>query len=189
MKKFYLFLMTGIIALAFTACGGQKKNADGREAVDLTGAGATFPLPFYTMSFKTYGESHADKGLYHILEVLCRLRTTGRCALSGCIVLIIDKGITKLEHELLCGLRSDSGNPRQSRKIPVVQCPDEVVDRNRGKYLQRPLACDSRNLEQLDEAFAFTLVLEAVESHGILAYLEDGENPDDILVEMACVEG
>lgn len=64
MKKFYLFLMTGIIALAFTACGGQKKNADGREAVDLTGAGATFPLPFYTMSFKTYGESHADKVSY-----------------------------------------------------------------------------------------------------------------------------
>ena len=64
MKKFYLFLMAGLIAIASTACGGQKKNADGREAVDLTGAGATFPLPFYTMSFKAYGDSHADKVSY-----------------------------------------------------------------------------------------------------------------------------
>ena len=46
MKKFYLPLIAGAMALSFAACGGQK-SANGRESVELTGAGATFPLPFY----------------------------------------------------------------------------------------------------------------------------------------------
>ena len=42
MKKFYLPLIAGAMALSFAACGGQK-SANGRESVELTGAGATFP--------------------------------------------------------------------------------------------------------------------------------------------------
>ena len=49
MKKFYLPLIAGAMALSFAACGGQK-SANGRESVELTGAGATFPLPFYLSS-------------------------------------------------------------------------------------------------------------------------------------------
>ena len=39
MKKFYLPLIAGAMALSFAACGGQK-SANGRESVELTGAGA-----------------------------------------------------------------------------------------------------------------------------------------------------
>ena len=52
MKKFYLPLIAGAMALSFAACGGQK-SANGRESVELTGAGATFPLPFYNMYLQT----------------------------------------------------------------------------------------------------------------------------------------
>ena len=53
MKKMYA-LVAGLLALTISSCGGQKSNSvDGREAVELTGAGATFPLPFYTMTFNT----------------------------------------------------------------------------------------------------------------------------------------
>ena len=66
MKKIYLPLIAGMMAVAFTSCGGQKSgnNNGGRESVELTGAGATFPLPFYTMSFDAYGEQSGDKVSY-----------------------------------------------------------------------------------------------------------------------------
>ena len=50
MKKIYLSLIAGVFAAIVSSCGGQKSNG-----VELTGAGATFPLPFYTMSFDSYG--------------------------------------------------------------------------------------------------------------------------------------
>ena len=61
MKKFYLPLVAGAMAIAFTACGGQS---NGHDSVELTGAGATFPLPFYNMSFENYGATHDDKVSY-----------------------------------------------------------------------------------------------------------------------------
>ncbi len=65
MKKFYLPLVAGAMAIAFAACGGQKSaNGQGRESVELTGAGATFPLPFYNMSFENYSANHSDKVSY-----------------------------------------------------------------------------------------------------------------------------
>ena len=61
MKKHYLPLVAGIMAIAVTACGGQKSST---ESVELTGAGATFPLPFYNMSFEGYGATHDNKVSY-----------------------------------------------------------------------------------------------------------------------------
>lgn len=63
MKKFYLSLVAGAMLVSFAACSGQKAT-NGRESVELTGAGATFPLPFYNMSFEGYGATHNDKVAY-----------------------------------------------------------------------------------------------------------------------------
>ena len=52
--------VAGILA----SCAGQKSNNGERAAVDLTGAGATFPLPFYNMSFEAYGQQSGDKVSY-----------------------------------------------------------------------------------------------------------------------------
>lgn len=65
MKKTYVSFMAAALALFMTACGGQKStNENGRESVELTGAGATFPLPFYTMTFDNYSAVSADKVSY-----------------------------------------------------------------------------------------------------------------------------
>ena len=55
------FPFCGIMALAVTACGGQKSST---ESVELTGAGATFPLPFYNMSFEGYSATHNNTVSY-----------------------------------------------------------------------------------------------------------------------------
>lgn len=61
MKKLFLPFAAVAVALTMTACGGQKSaNANGRESVEMSGAGATFPLPFYTMSFDSYSKSSGD---------------------------------------------------------------------------------------------------------------------------------
>lgn len=49
------------MAMAVCACGGQKSSG---ESVELTGAGATFPLPFYNMTFEGYSATHADRVSY-----------------------------------------------------------------------------------------------------------------------------
>ena len=59
MKKIYLSLIAGVFAAIVSSCGGQKSNG-----VELTGAGATFPLPFYTMSFDSYGTTGNNKVSY-----------------------------------------------------------------------------------------------------------------------------
>lgn len=61
MKKYYYPLVTGLMAMAVCACGGQKSSG---ESVELTGAGATFPLPFYNMTFEGYSATHADRVSY-----------------------------------------------------------------------------------------------------------------------------
>ncbi len=62
MKKMYA-LVAGVLALAIAACGGNS-NSNGRETVELTGAGATFPLPFYTMTFDNYNNQGGDNVSY-----------------------------------------------------------------------------------------------------------------------------
>lgn len=53
-------LLIVILVLALAACGNSKKNKAGStnaEDITLTGAGATFPLPYYNLAFKTYKDS------------------------------------------------------------------------------------------------------------------------------------
>ncbi|MFI3294628.1 MAG: phosphate ABC transporter substrate-binding protein PstS [Rikenellaceae bacterium] len=49
MKKLNLLILTSLVAL-MSSCGGSSNDV-------VTGAGATFPLPFYNMAFKAYQET------------------------------------------------------------------------------------------------------------------------------------
>ena len=55
MKKLFVFIM---IAVSFAACQNAQQSGDAKsEEVSLTAAGATFPLPFYNLSFAKYSEA------------------------------------------------------------------------------------------------------------------------------------
>ena len=46
------------LALCIAACGNsKKKNAQQGSDVTIAAAGATFPLPYYNLAFKTYKDS------------------------------------------------------------------------------------------------------------------------------------
>lgn len=56
MNRFLIVLLVWGV----TACGNPTKNKSGltnAENITLTGAGATFPLPYYNLAFKTYKDS------------------------------------------------------------------------------------------------------------------------------------
>ena len=55
--------MTLAIALAMAACGGNTNNGS-RKAQELSGAGATFPLPFYNVVFEQFGQVNGDQVAY-----------------------------------------------------------------------------------------------------------------------------
>ena len=59
MKKIFKSAMTLVAALAFVSCGGNATNGS-REAQELSGAGATFPLPFYNVVFEKFAEVNGD---------------------------------------------------------------------------------------------------------------------------------
>ena len=63
MKKIFSSVMTLAVALAFTACGGNS-NDGGRKAQELSGAGATFPLPFYNVVFENFAQVNGDAVAY-----------------------------------------------------------------------------------------------------------------------------
>ena len=63
MKKIFSSIMTLAVALALTACGGNS-NDGGREAQELSGAGATFPLPFYNVVFENFAQVNGDAVAY-----------------------------------------------------------------------------------------------------------------------------
>ena len=63
MKKIFLSMMTFVVAIIMTSCGGSVKN-DGRKAQELSGAGATFPLPFYNVVFEKFAEVNGDVVAY-----------------------------------------------------------------------------------------------------------------------------
>ena len=52
-----------VMALVLISCGGNA-NKDGRQAQELSGAGATFPLPFYNVVFELFAEVNGDAVAY-----------------------------------------------------------------------------------------------------------------------------
>lgn len=63
MKKIFLSVVTLAVAFAFVACGGNSNNG-GRKAQELSGAGATFPQPFYNVVFEQFGQMNGDQVAY-----------------------------------------------------------------------------------------------------------------------------
>ena len=59
MKKIFKSAMTMVTAIAMVSCGGNATNGV-REAQELSGAGATFPLPFYNVVFEKFAEVNGD---------------------------------------------------------------------------------------------------------------------------------
>lgn len=60
-------LVAGILIIA--SCGGNSNNkveskVDTRESAELSGAGATFPLPFYNVVFEMFSDSIGDEVAY-----------------------------------------------------------------------------------------------------------------------------
>ena len=63
MKKIFSLVMTMVFALAMVSCGGNTNNS-AREAQELSGAGATFPLPFYNVVFEQFAQVNGDAVAY-----------------------------------------------------------------------------------------------------------------------------
>ena len=63
MKKIFKSIMTLTVAVAMVSCGGSATN-EGREAQELSGAGATFPLPFYNVVFENFAQVNSDAVAY-----------------------------------------------------------------------------------------------------------------------------
>lgn len=63
MKKFFLSAMTLVLSLATVSCGGNATK-DGRQAQELSGSGATFPLPFYNVVFERFAQLNGDAVAY-----------------------------------------------------------------------------------------------------------------------------
>lgn len=55
MKK--LIFLVIVIAIMVSCKSGGKKSDDGSSKMTITAAGATFPMPFYNLAFRKYGES------------------------------------------------------------------------------------------------------------------------------------
>ena len=62
MKKIFWSIMT-VVAIVMASCGGSAKSG-AREAQELSGAGATFPLPFYNVVFEKFAEVNGDAVAY-----------------------------------------------------------------------------------------------------------------------------
>ena len=54
--------MTLVLALVLVSCGGKTNGT--REAQELSGAGATFPLPFYNVVFEQFSQVNGDAVAY-----------------------------------------------------------------------------------------------------------------------------
>ena len=65
MKKILYSIITVALAACMVSCGnGNSTNNDGRKAQELSGAGATFPLPFYNVVFEQFGQLGGDQVAY-----------------------------------------------------------------------------------------------------------------------------
>ncbi|MBR5335408.1 MAG: phosphate ABC transporter substrate-binding protein PstS [Bacteroidaceae bacterium] len=63
MKKFFNSTAAFVLAVAMASCGGNTAT-DGRGAQELSGAGATFPLPFYNVVFEQFAQVNGDAVAY-----------------------------------------------------------------------------------------------------------------------------
>ena len=63
MKKIFKSAMTMVAILTMVSCGGNATNGV-REAQELSGAGATFPLPFYNVVFENFSQVNGDVVAY-----------------------------------------------------------------------------------------------------------------------------
>ena len=63
MKKIFSSVMTLILAIVAVSCGGNA-TSEGRKAQELSGAGATFPLPFYNVVFEEFAQVNGDAVAY-----------------------------------------------------------------------------------------------------------------------------
>ena len=63
MKKIFKSAMTMVAAITMVSCGGNATNGS-REAQELSGAGATFPLPFYNVVFENFAQVNGDVVAY-----------------------------------------------------------------------------------------------------------------------------
>lgn len=64
MKKIFSSIMTLTLSFAMVSCGGGATKDGNREAQELSGAGATFPLPFYNMVFEQFTQKQGDAVAY-----------------------------------------------------------------------------------------------------------------------------
>jgi phosphate transport system substrate-binding protein len=63
MKMIFSSIITLTLAISMVSCGGN--TSDGvREAQELSGAGATFPLPFYNVVFEEFSNVNGDVVAY-----------------------------------------------------------------------------------------------------------------------------
>ncbi|MBO5848655.1 MAG: phosphate ABC transporter substrate-binding protein PstS [Bacteroidales bacterium] len=63
MKKILLSIVTLTFAIVLASCG-SKTNDNSRKSQELSGAGATFPLPFYNAVFEQFAETKGDAVAY-----------------------------------------------------------------------------------------------------------------------------
>ena len=63
MKKILLSIITLTFAIVLASCGSNT-NDNSRKAQELSGAGATFPLPFYNAVFEQFAETKGDAVAY-----------------------------------------------------------------------------------------------------------------------------
>ncbi len=63
MKKIFLSIITLTLAIAMVSCGSNATDG-GRKAQELSGAGATFPLPFYNVVFENFSKVNGDVVAY-----------------------------------------------------------------------------------------------------------------------------
>lgn len=63
MKKIFLSITTLFIAFAIVSCGGGSSKSS-RKSQELSGSGATFPLPYYNVIFEQFAEVKGDVVAY-----------------------------------------------------------------------------------------------------------------------------
>ena len=65
MKKLNVFFLSVLLVLALVSCKNTKSKVENhRASVELSGAGATFPLPFYNVIFENFSTLNGDVVAY-----------------------------------------------------------------------------------------------------------------------------